>query len=69
MLQGIIGAFGVRVPVSFFMSKRSPVSLFHIGLATPCSSVVQILLCGAYFLLLAHAAKQDTWDMEKRQSA
>lgn len=45
MAQGIIGAFLVRVPVSFFMSKLEPVSLFHIGLATPCSTLVQILLC------------------------
>lgn len=63
MVQGIVGAFGLRVPVSFLMSKRVPVSLFHIGLATPCSSVVQILLCGAYFLLLARAAKRDTWNI------
>lgn len=63
MAQGIVGAFGVRVPVSFLMSKRVSVSLFHIGLATPCSSVVQILLCGAYFLLLARAAKRDTWNI------
>ncbi len=45
MAQGIIGAFCVRVPVSFFMSRIRPVSLFHVGLATPCSTVVQILLC------------------------
>ena len=45
MAQGIIGAFCVRVPVSFFMSRLQPVSLFRIGLATPCSSLVQILLC------------------------
>ena len=45
MLQGIVSAFGVRVPVSYLMSKRVPVSLFHIGLATPCSSLLQIILC------------------------
>ena len=38
MAQGIIGAFAVRVPVSWLMSRRVPVSLFHIGLATPCWS-------------------------------
>lgn len=27
------------------MSKWEPVTLFHIGLATPCSTVVQIILC------------------------
>lgn len=45
MLQGIFSAFCIRVPVSFFMSRRVPVSLFHIGLATPCSTIVQIVMC------------------------
>ncbi len=45
MAQGIISAFLVRVPVSWFMSRRIPVSLFHIGLATPCSSALQIIMC------------------------
>ena len=45
MVQGIVGAFLVRVPVSFLMSRLEPVSLFRIGLATPCSTVVQIVLC------------------------
>lgn len=45
MLQGIAGAFLVRVPFSYFMSLEVPPRLFHIGLATPASSVLQILLC------------------------
>lgn len=52
MLQGIAGAFGVRIPVSLIMSRIKPVSLFKVGLATPWSSVVQIILCVGYFLLL-----------------
>lgn len=48
MAQGIIGAFCVRVPVSWMMSKVLPVSLFRVGLATPCSSVVQLILCLCY---------------------
>lgn len=50
MLQGIIGAFCVRVPVSYFMSKVQPVSLFRIGLATPCSTVIQITMCLLFML-------------------
>lgn len=51
MLQGIIGAFLVRIPVSLFMSRLEPVSLFRVGLATPCSTVVQItLFLGCYVL-------------------
>ena len=45
MLQGTVSAFCVRVPVSYFMSKVTPVSLFKIGLATPCSSALQIVMC------------------------
>ena len=45
MWQGIIGAFCVRIPVSWIMSRMEPVSIFRIGLATPCSSIVQVSLC------------------------
>lgn len=50
MLQGIIGAFGVRIPVAFFMSRLSDTTLFHIGLATPISSVCQIILCVCFMV-------------------
>ena len=49
MLQGIAGAFFVRIPVSYLMSRAAEVSLFHIGLATPASTLVQIVLCAIYF--------------------
>lgn len=52
MLQGIAGAFGVRVPVSYLMSIRPDTSLFKIGLATPMSSVVQLLLCLGFMVIL-----------------
>ncbi len=52
MLQGLIGAFGVRIPVSYFVSRIPGVPLFYIGLATPASTVVQIVVCVAYFLWL-----------------
>ena len=45
MIQGMIGAFCVRVPASFLLSKWEPVSLFKIGLATPMSTAAQIIMC------------------------
>ena len=45
MLQGIVGAFCVRVPVVILISNLEHTNLFHIGLATPLSSVFQIALC------------------------
>lgn len=58
MLQGIIGAFGVRLPVSWFISHQAGATLFHIGLATPASSLVQITLCGLYFVLTLYWQKK-----------
>lgn len=45
MMQGLVGAFLVRIPVSLYMSEQAWATLFHIGLATPCSTAVQIVLC------------------------
>ena len=49
-------AFGVRIPVSYFMSRLPNVRLFYIGLATPCSTVVQVILCLAYY---AHLSRRE----------
>ncbi len=53
MIQGIAGAFLVRIPVAFLMSRQVPVSLFHVGLATPCSTVLQITMCFIFFAVLS----------------
>lgn len=58
MLQGIIGAFGVRLPISWIMSRQAGATLFQIGLATPSSSLVQIILCGIYFAVTLQKQKK-----------
>ena len=60
MIQGILGAFCVRVPVSYLMSIQPNPSLFHIGLATPMSSVLQLILCVGFMLVL-----RKHWTAEK----
>ena len=52
MLQGIIGAFCVRIPVAWMISRMAGATLFQIGLGTPASSLVQIILCVGMFLYL-----------------
>ncbi len=59
MLQGLIGAFLIRVPLSFLFSKTEPVSLFRIGLATPASTIAQILLCLGYLLFVRKRMKGE----------
>ena len=58
MLQGIVGAFGVRIPVAWFMSRQAGVTLFRLGLATPCSTIVQIAFCVVYFGMQARKEKK-----------
>ena len=59
MLQGLVGAFLVRIPVSFFVSRIDGASLFAIGLATPASTLVQIALCGIYMHICLRREKVD----------
>ncbi|MBR4878493.1 MAG: hypothetical protein IKU13_01515 [Clostridia bacterium] len=42
------------------MSMIEPVSVFKVGLATPCSTVVQIILCGIYFMMMLKEEKRTT---------
>ena len=58
MLQGMVGAFGVRVPVSYLMSIQPQTSLFKIGLATPMSSIVQLILCLGYMAVVNKRMQQ-----------
>ncbi|NCD03412.1 MAG: MATE family efflux transporter [Clostridia bacterium] len=52
MIQGIIGAFGIRVPLSILFSHLPDTSLFTIGLATPASTFIQTILCIIWFILV-----------------
>ena len=54
MAQGMVGALGVRLPVALLVSRSADSSLFHLGLATPASTVVQIFLCGIWYLRRSH---------------
>jgi Na+-driven multidrug efflux pump len=52
MIQGISSAFCVRIPVSIFMSRLPNASLFHMGLATPITTVYGILFFIVCFRIL-----------------
>lgn len=56
MIQGIIGAFLVRIPIVILVSRMAGATLFEIGLATPASSLVQIILCLGMFF---HMERQE----------
>lgn len=50
MIQGICGAFLIRIPVAFIMQHIGNGSLFLIGISTPISTVLQIIMCFAVYI-------------------
>ena len=65
MLQGLIGAFGVRIPLAWLFSRPESATLFQIGMATPCSTVVQITLCLGLTLYLTRRRKKPELDLSR----
>ncbi|MFA6796424.1 MAG: MATE family efflux transporter [Bacilli bacterium] len=59
MVNGIIGAFAFRVPLSYLFSLITPVSIFLIGLATPSGTLFQIILCIIWYILLQKKLKKE----------
>lgn len=59
MTQGICGAFLVRIPVAFLMQHIGNGSLFLIGLSTPCSTVLQIIMCFAVYISLSKSKPES----------
>jgi len=49
MVKSLLGAFGVRIPVAWAVSRMAGVSLFRLGLATPASTALELVLCLLWF--------------------
>ena len=50
MIQGLLAAFLIRIPFSYFMSKVEGVTMFEIGLASPIATTLSIILCIMYYI-------------------
>ena len=51
MIQGIAAAFLVRIPFSYFMSRRTGVTMLRIGFASPLATLLSIILCIIYYFV------------------
>ncbi len=65
LIQGVLGAFCVRIPVSYFVSRIAGVELFYIGLATPASTVVQIIMCLAFYFYVKNVKDKRRFPAKK----
>lgn len=54
MVQGLLSAFLVRIPVSYFLSCLPETNMFIISLAVPISAFVNFSLCIIYYFFLRY---------------
>lgn len=59
MIQGLIGAFLVRIPIVLLVSRLEGTTLFHIGLSTPAASLVQSVIAVVFFLHLHRQGRRS----------
>ena len=57
MVHNIIATFAVRIPVTLLMSRLPGATLLHMGLAAPAASLLSIVICAGYFLVLRKKAE------------
>lgn len=55
MIQGLIGAFAVRIPLSFLICQTMS-SLFLMGFATPAASITSCVICTCYYRYLKRSS-------------
>lgn len=48
LIHSLLATFGVRVPVSYFLSRMPGVTLFEMGFVPPLASCLSIVLCLIY---------------------
>lgn len=51
-LHSMIATLGVRIPMSYAMSQIPNISLYFMGLASPSASIVSLIICTIYFVVL-----------------
>ncbi|MCD8390178.1 MAG: hypothetical protein LUC21_08530, partial [Oscillospiraceae bacterium] len=45
MIQGLIGAFCVRIPIILFISKQASATLFQVGFFGAMATYTQLIIC------------------------
>lgn len=51
LIHSMIATFGIRVPVSYIISRTAGATLFEMGFVPPMASIVSIILCLLYLRL------------------
>ena len=50
LVNNLVSSFAVRLPAVWIISRMAGTTLYHIGIGLPLASLVQVLICIAFFL-------------------
>ena len=52
MIQALIGAVLIRIPLTYILSNIGEISLFRVGLATPIATFIQIIISIIFYIYI-----------------
>ena len=67
MVQGLVTAFGVRIPLSYLFSTLENTNMLMIGIAVPVSAAVSLILCLCFFFFVKRSLSKGQHDQEMPQ--
>lgn len=50
LIHSMVATFGVRIPISYTLSKMKGITLYEMGFAAPSASLVSLIICFVYFM-------------------
>lgn len=60
MVQGVLTAFLVRIPLSYYFSSLENTNMMFIGIAVPASAAVSLIMCIIYYFMINRKSKPKT---------
>lgn len=48
VIHSIIATFLIRIPISFYLSRLSTITLYEISFAAPLATLISIVMCALY---------------------
>ncbi len=66
MVQGLISAFLIRIPLSWYLSSLENSTMGLVGYAIPCSALAGLFMCLTYYFIISIKEKK-AMDLEKKK--
>ena len=69
MIQGLLSAFAVRIPLSYVFRYLPDTNMLMIGIAVPVSAAASLLLCIVYYFIVNRKMRSQFNDVTEQFDA